>query len=168
MSRLHIRVDADGNYALHQVPLAVVGALAELVRLVSAPPPEASARLFQTVSEDDEANEANEDWERLIHPELRQLFASAVTLVADDLGNARFEDPDDETAWCIPIPEAHASAWISALNQARLILAEVHDFDVDDMESELVPGDERSLALAKVHLFGQIQHGLIEAVMDDQ
>src|SRR5258707_6023248 len=47
-----------------------------------------------------------------------------------------FRSQGDPEAYEITFPVEHLSAWMSALNQTRLILAEVHKIDEADMERQ--------------------------------
>ena len=63
----------------------------------------------------------------------------------------------------VAFPIAHLDAWLSALNQARLILGE--QFRVTDAMMErrdLDPQSELDLAILRIHLLGWVLELLVE------
>ena len=57
----------------------------------------------------------------------------------------------------------HVNAWISALNQARLILGEIHEIDEADMNrSDLDPHNPKHVAAFRIHLLGHLLHLFVE------
>ena len=113
--------------------------------------PSARRRLFPDPTAGD--REANADWQRLMEPELRHLFVSAAETVARDLAALQ---PDTSEKDCLEtaFPAAHVSAWMSALNQARLILGELHHVEEPDMTREQFDlQDARQLAVLRIHVF---------------
>ena len=98
----------------------------------------------------------NAEWLRLVVPELQHLFVSAVETFSRDLTGLRHESPETDYRQ-VTFPAAHASAWVSALNQARLILAEL--FGVDEMDIGMENFDldsAKQRAVLKIHLFGYL------------
>lgn len=97
-----------------------------------------------------------------MHPELFALLASARAIVDRDL---RRIEPENGAGlgWHLQIPRKHVAGWLSALNAARLTLAELHDIGEEEMAREdLEVCDERTAAVAKIHLLGLLQQLLIE------
>ncbi len=86
--------------------------------------PRVRERLFPDIMSDDE--EASSEWHETMDPELEHLFASAEEIVGRDL--ATIQDG------VIEISAEHVPAWISALNQARIILSEIRRADEIAME----------------------------------
>ena len=110
--------------------------LAELLRQIpaSANPdgaPAAEQRLFSTPATGKES-ELCAEWKTYVEPELRRLFQTATQTVAADLEqlNCNEKSLGNRT---LRIPPKHADAWLSALNQARLVIAAKNNFT----ESEL-------------------------------
>src|SRR5438046_10720193 len=105
--------------------------LAELLRQIpaSANPegvPAAEERLFSPPADQNE-KEICAEWKLYVKPELRRLFQTATETVAADLEQLR----GNEKAFAnrtLHIPSKHAEAWLSALNQARLVIAAKYDF----------------------------------------
>ena len=122
-------------------------------------PDEVKRRLYPMPSDEPEHQE---EWERLVHPELFALVASARDIVGRDLGGLR---PEETGAWRVEIPREHVPAWISALNTARLTLGATHgveeeeDLHPEDDDDEEV--DEKRLAVVKIHVLGELQALLV-------
>ena len=110
--------------------------LAELLRQVpeSAKPDGVEAaehRLFSTPGDPADKDLCGE-WKLYVEPELRRLFRSANETVAADL--RVLNGSSKPFANCtLRIPLKNAEAWLSALNQARLVIASKYGFT----ESEL-------------------------------
>src|ERR1700730_6965638 len=101
--------------------------LAELLRQIpaSANPegtPAAEQRLFSPPAGLRE-REICAEWKLYVQPELQRLFRTATETVAADLEQLS----GNEKAFAnrtLRIPAKNADAWLSALNQARLVIAE--------------------------------------------
>ncbi|MHC4162744.1 MAG: DUF2017 family protein [Planctomycetota bacterium] len=158
----------DGGIAIEDLTPPFVFILLELPGLLGPDQPdEVKRRLFPDPAEEDEIRK---DWARLVHPELYALLASAREIVRKDLGKLL---PSGGTCR-LEIPAPHVNAWISALNAARLALGaiqgiededDLHPFDDpeedDDDREEVVELDARRLAVAKIHLLGELQALLV-------
>jgi len=149
---------SDGSLRLCDLPPWFVLALAEVPRILSAPRTDAvNGRLFPYPTDDEEARE---EWRRLVHPELFASLASAQEIVATDLRGLR----SAESGWQIDIPETNRSAWIAALNAARLTLAERFGITEEDMERDAVAEEDGKLhALGRIHVLAHLQLLIIEA-----
>lgn len=162
MSELTVRFHGDGTVELAGLPAWVVQALGELPELAS-PVQEGPARdrLFPNPS-DDEAQ--NEEWERMVVPELFALLVSAQEVVQQDL--ARLAPPREPFGgWTLRLPPDHTQAWISALNAARLNVASRHALSQPELEGEAdVEDDVRDAARRIVDLYGLFQSILIRGV----
>lgn len=140
--------------------------LAELLRQIpaSTKPDGAEAaerRLFSLPAEPNET-ELCAEWKLYVEPELRRLFRSATEIVTADLealnGNTK------SFANCtLRIPAKNAEAWLSALNQARLVIASKFAFT----EAELCDhyrspiGSRRDLSLFQVNFYGFLQEFIL-------
>ena len=99
----------------------------------------------------------NAEWHRLMDSELRHLFETARVTLESDL--ERF-DPDRGE---VVFPAAHVRAWMSAVNQARIVLSEQHQLGADDMQRvDFVDGSVRDAALLQVQVLGYVLQVLIE------
>lgn len=103
-----------------------------------------------------------QEWKDFVEPDLRSLFESANETVRRDLeeisgfGLRRY----------LKIPLKHLDAWLSCLNQARLVLAARHSFSERDLGGDppLMIRGERELALFQIHFYGFIQELLLQAM----
>jgi hypothetical protein len=140
-------------------------------------PDEVKRRLYPMPSDD---ADAQEEWRRLVHPELFALIASARDIMRRDLSALeQRREPGAMPAWRVEIPAAHVEAWISGLNAARLALgarfgieseADMHpEFDdggpLDDDEEETTAEDDaaneeanaRRIGVFKIHALAELQ-----------
>lgn len=120
-----------------------------------------------------------DDWKEYIEPELRDLFRTAQETVENDLAGL----PKTQTDWTgdiesleevaftptehrLSIPRQHADAWLSALNQARLVIAARRGFDERDMGEELPlpPFDLRQFELFQIHFYDYLQQVLLQGL----
>ena len=117
---------------------------------------------------DEKAREIREDWDHYIRPGLEEEFKSAIDDVADDLRNIAERTKKMSTVRTLQIPAAHAEAWLSALNQARLVLGEKYGLpeSEDDFDPDDDPFSERSQAHMQSWFYAYIQEFLIECVMN--
>jgi hypothetical protein len=143
--------------------------LAELLRQIPAStnPEESLAaeqRLFSRPADKGE-KESCAEWKLYVEPELRKLFRTATETVASDLqqlnGNER---PFANRT--LRIPAKHADAWLSALNQARLVIAAKYDFTegelCDHYRSPI--GSRRDLSLFQVNFYGFLQEFILREI----
>ena len=137
--------------------------------------PAARTRLFSApMSRGGDGDEFNEDWERYVEPEIRDLFRSASATVEQDLaplpeavGKPPLKPTDpaafEPTSVKLQIPLKHAEAWLSVLNQARLVIASRRGFGERDMDEDLSfpPLTERDMDLFRVHFYDFVQQVLL-------
>ncbi|MBA2413411.1 MAG: hypothetical protein H0V63_11395, partial [Burkholderiaceae bacterium] len=98
--------------------------LAELLRQIPestrAEGVEAAERRLFSLPADTTETELCAEWKVYVEPELRRLFQGATETVAADL--TPLDRKAKPFANCtLQIPLEHAAAWLSALNQARLV-----------------------------------------------
>ena len=128
--------------------------------------PDAYDRLFPNPTSADD--KINKEWQQMNRPELRHLFVSAGETVARDLASLADAKSKSE-AYQITFPVEHLRAWMTALNQARLILAEIHEIDDDDMSvQDLDPRNPKHVAALRIHLLGYLLHLFVELEMGDE
>lgn len=122
----------------------------------------ASQRLYPKPSGADE--QLNREWADYVRPELQYLFQSANATVTADLASMNSEQAEDGSLTSrLSIPLAHAQQWLSTLNQARLCIAERHNFkeaDINDADFS-VPRSARDLHLFQIHFYGILQELLL-------
>ena len=104
----------------------------------------------------------NEDWQKLISPDLRHLFVSAGDIVTRDLTGLS-EDPRETGSYLVTFPTEHLNAWMSALNEARLILGELFHITEKDLNRKKFDGaGARTLAIVRIHMLGYLLQLLVE------
>ena len=116
--------------------------------------PEAEDRLFS--SPETVSSEFSEDWKSYVEPELRHLFQSAVEVVESDL--QAMDHAMSESGGSTPelhIPSKHIEAWVSALNQARLVISAKFGFNREEMERGLPESIQspRQMGLLQMDLY---------------
>jgi hypothetical protein len=139
--------------------------LAELLRQIpeSTNPEGAEAaekRLFSPPVQSD-LGDICAEWKLYVEPELRRLFRTATETVASDLKQLNGSKPFANCT--LRIPAAHAEAWLSALNQARLVIAAKFDFNEGDLcDHYRSPiGSRRDLSLFQVNFYGFLQEFIL-------
>ena len=158
----HLRVQPDGEKhiritGIDPVLLDCLHSLPETLEQRDSPA--VRDRLFPDLTTDDD--DANRDWQQFVAPELHHLFASAGETVVRDL-TAMQSDPTHADLLQLTFPAEHLPSWLTAVNQARLILGEVFDVtesDMDDTDFDLkTPKD---LALLRIHILGYLLELLV-------
>ena len=139
--------------------------LVELLRQIpaSADPGGAAAaeqRLFSSPTTNE--SEMCAEWKTYVEPELRCLFQAATQTVAQDLqqlnGNEKLL-----ANRTLRIPSKHADAWLSALNQARLVIAAKNNFTESELNDHCRSpiGSRRDLSLFQVNFYGFLQEFIL-------
>lgn len=145
--------------------------LAELLRQIptSADPGgvrAAEQRLFSPPSNGKEA-EFCAEWKTYVEPELRRLFETATQTVATDLEqlNGNEKTLANRT---LRIPSKHSDAWLSALNQARLVIAAKNNFTENELNDHFRSpiGSRRDLSLFQVNFYGFLQEFILREQED--
>jgi Domain of unknown function (DUF2017) len=140
--------------------------LAELLRQIpaSANPdgaPAAEERIFSPPSNGTDTELRNE-WKMYVEPELRRLFQTATQTVAGDLDQLNGTEKSLKNR-TLRIPGKHADAWLSALNQARLVIAAKNNFTDTELNDHLHSpiGSRRDLSLFQVNFYGFLQEFIL-------
>ncbi|MBM3972503.1 MAG: DUF2017 family protein [Planctomycetes bacterium] len=126
--------------------------------LLESEDPRVRARLLPETL-DDVGHEA--DWRQHAVPELERLFASRSTLVGRDLAAMRPMKSGGKLL--LLITNQHASAWLAALNAARLALYCLNDLNAAHMEldSEEPATPQQQQAIDSIHLMAEMQSVLL-------
>jgi hypothetical protein len=140
--------------------------LAELLRQIPAStnPDGAAAAEERIFSPPTDATETGfrAEWKTYVEPELRRLFQSATETVAGDLEqlNGNEKSLANRT---LRIPAKHSDAWLSALNQARLVIATKNDFTETELNDHFRSpiGSRRDLSLFQVNFYGFLQEFIL-------
>ena len=141
-----------------------------------------------------------QDWQDFVASTLRDEFAAAIDTVKSDLDNMQMEEEDsgqrdDDLAevedsgdslreddedmeeegepqpYYLVLPLANGEHWFSALNQARLVMAERYDLYDEDgrmrvpQDGPSAGDDEIYRIMVQNDLYGYIQEFLVEQVM---
>jgi len=167
MIRLRVQPFDEKRIRISGIPPVLVLMLRELPETLELrDSPDAHARLFPNPTASDEA--ANDDWRQVVGPELRHLFVTAGETVARDLTALMADESGSEESQ-ITFPIEHVNAWMSALNEARLILATVHGIGDKDMSrTEFDPKSSKDLAALQIHLLGYLLHLFVELENGDE
>jgi uncharacterized protein DUF2017 len=143
--------------------------LAELLRQIpaSADPqgaPTAEQRLFSSPANGTET-EFCAEWKLYVEPELRRLFQTATQTVAADLEQLNGSEKTFANR-ALHIPWKHADAWLSALNQARLVLVAKYNFSDAELGDHFRSpiGSRRDLSLFQVNFYGFLQECILREV----
>ena len=147
--------------------------LAELLRQVpesTKPESDAAAesRLFSLPAVETET-ELCAEWKLYVEPELRRLFETATETVAADL--RQLNGTAKPFANCtLRIPKKHAEAWLSALNQARLVIASKYGFTEAELSDHYRSpiGSRRDLGLFQVNFYGFLQEFILQELEPGQ
>jgi len=140
--------------------------LAELLRQIPESAsadgiPAAEQRLFSPPANRKET-ELCAEWKVYVEPELRRLFQSATETVAADLEqlNGNEKSLANRT---LRIPTKHADAWLSALNQARLVIAAKNSFTESELGDHFRSpiGSRRDLSLFQINFYGFLQEFIL-------
>jgi len=140
--------------------------LAELLRQIPASArtdgvPGAEQRIFSPPINGKET-ELCAEWKMYVEPELRRLFQTATQTVGADL--EQLNGNEKNLASCtLRIPTKHADAWLSALNQARLVIAAKNNFTELELNDHLRSpiGSRRDLSLFQVNFYGFLQEFIL-------
>lgn len=165
---IHLRVQPDGPKHIRLTgldPVLLDGLFALPEILPALDRPKVRSRLLPAPTSAE--TEINTDWEAHVVPELRHLFVAAAETVLRDL--TLLEDPDHNLRRQLRFPAEHRAAWISALNQARLILGQLHAITEADMTQEDFDLETaRGLAIFRIHVLGHLLQKLLELTGPDE
>ena len=157
---MRLRRTSTDSWELRDIHPLLATFLSELPR-VAARHKKAQARLYPDPIGGVAHAEFRRDWKEHVRPELERLFASSRDIVARDLSAPGGHNHGTK----LVIPCAHLEAWLSALNQARLVIVEESNFTEADLDHHEPPdlATQRGLSLLKIHFYGHLQELLIEA-----
>lgn len=148
----------DEGYVFGDLSPASVETLKGVPMLIESADARVRGRLLPETCAD---SEAEEHWRRHAAPELERLFLSRAQLVRRDLvGLRKMPTPPNQL---LLIPDAHANAWLAALNAARLALYVLNDLTAEAMEPEgfVTASPKQQEALLRIHLLAEIQSVLL-------
>lgn len=147
--------------------------LAELLRQIPASAsatgiPAAEQRLFCAPTNGKE-KEICREWKLYVEPELRRLFQTATETVAEDLQQLNGNEKSFANRTLL-IPAKHIDAWLSALNQARLVIVAKHNFSDGELSEHFRSpiGSRRDLSLFQVNFYGFLQEIILRELDNPQ
>lgn len=160
---IHLRVEPDGpkNIRITGIDPVVLDSLFALPEVLEQrDKPGVRDRLMPPPTESDEA--LNTDWQQNVTPDLRHLFVTASETVLRDLTGVK-PDPQAKHLQQLNFPAEHLNAWLSALNQARLILGELHHVTEADMAiTDFNLSEPHGLGLFRIHVLGYLLEHLVK------
>jgi hypothetical protein len=126
--------------------------------LLESSDPRVRARLLPDTYED---FDAAEEWRQHAVPELERLFLSRGALVRRDL--AAVKKLANYDAHVLLIPDGHVSAWLAALNGARLALFALAELEAQHLETEgfTKATPKQQEAVLRIHLLAELQSVLL-------
>lgn len=161
MTRLQIQSVNQKHVRVSGINPLLAGCLHELPRILELRDnPAVRARLLPPPTAEDAA--INQEWKESIEPDLRHLLASASEIITRDLTGLK-PSPRAPDCCFVTFPNTHTAAWMSALNQARLILsvlAKVDEIDMNLPYSQLK--GEKVLAVIQIDAFGILLNQFVE------
>ena len=152
---MNIGILENGELRIDQIDEFAAMLFRELPGIASSGGELADERIYQTPTGGKD-EELDSDWRDMVEPELRELFASALDLVVEDMAGLA---SDEESGLHLTIPSSHSEAWLHTLNRARLVLGTEWDVTEDDMDSgySVTTGDpERTMAILKIDFYGML------------
>lgn len=157
--RIGVSILEDGGILFEGIDPLLHTMLSKIRSAAELDDPRVEARLYQTPSNDPEADSLREDWKAFVQPDLHSGFAASRETVDADL---RRSTRDAKGSRSLLIPRRHIDHWLSALNQARLALAEFHGFTDAEMGRQPTDLDNpREYALLQVNIYGLLQEWLV-------
>ena len=153
------RASAD-SWELREIHPLFASLLVELPKVASRHK-KAQARLYPDPTGGSHDAQLRRDWKEHVRPELERLFANSRDIVARDLQSLGPNGQGNK----VVIPDDHLDAWLSALNQARLIIVEENQLAEPDLDHREPPdlATRRGLSLLKIHFYAHLQELLVEA-----
>jgi Domain of unknown function (DUF2017) len=138
----------------------LAGLPAELREVFEAPLDDAGARrLFPVAYLDPNEEEAEEEWEAMVHPDLLRQRLDALELVTSSLERAT---PNKEWREIALTPD-DVQAWLGVLNDTRLVLGT--RLGVAEEEREIDPDDPDARAFAVYYWLSHLQGELIDVLL---
>ncbi len=106
----------------------------------------------------------NAEWRELVEPELHHLFQSHGETVTRDLTRMT-EDGLHTNHLEVIVPIEHLPAWLSAVNEARLIMASIHGITEGDLNTtDFEPQNPKSVVVIKIGLLGELLAYLVDYI----
>lgn len=148
-------------WGVEAIPLFFAEALTDLPQRAERHQ-DAWSRLYPDPVRNEDADNLRQDWRDHVQPGLERLFATSREIVSADLASLRQQDGG---LWLL-IPDDHRDAWLNALNQARLVIAEENGFTEQDIQSRKLPDTStpRGRDLLQMDFYAHLQMLLLETL----
>jgi len=144
-----------------QLVRQIVGELGDVI--ASPPPGEVANRLFPRAYLDPTEEQAEQQWQSLVHDDLVRARLAAVSAMVADLDTA---SPTTRDRVEIVLDRDAETRWLTVLNDARLTLGTA--LGVTEDEPLEFPDDDPRAAGADVYaLLSALQGELVEVLLDD-
>jgi hypothetical protein len=130
----------------------------------------ATARLYPRAYLDPTEEDAEQQWQRLVHDDLVEARVAALEHVVGVLAAAAANRHDAASGLVRTTFDTDTEGqFLTVLNDARLVLGTAAgvtaDLDVEDLDLE--PGDPRLHLLQVYGYLSELQHELVEVLLDD-
>jgi hypothetical protein len=124
----------------------------------------ARRRLFPRAYLDPTEEEAESEWEELVHPGLLEARLDALTRVTDSIASA---EPARRDRVVVRLQPEDVQAWLAVLNDARLALgARIGVTDDTDL-AQLEPTSPEAPAVAAYAWLTYLEGELVDTLLDD-
>jgi hypothetical protein len=157
-----VKIFPDGDLGLEGLGEQLYQILCAIGEPSECGDPRVATRFFPDPLSTGEGDSLLEDWKAFVVPDLQIGFQSARHAVAEDLRRA---EKSEDGLMNFRIPARHIHFWVSALTQARLALAELHEFSEADMQyGPTVPETPREFALLQFGIYGMMLEWLVRVI----
>ena len=157
---VNVRILDNGTLSFEGIEAPLFEILQQITKAAESSDPDVEARFYPMPA--DESDDVCQDWKAYIQPELYAEFQASREAVDADLRRGK-KKAGGTSSFVIPPP--HMDHWLSALNQARLALAELHHFTEKDMSrAPGDPDDPREYALIQLNIYATMQEWLISTL----
>jgi hypothetical protein len=161
-------IDGSLHATLDRDEVDVLGiVMRDIAQVITEPPnDDISGRLYPRAYLDPTADEAEEEFQGLVHDDLRsgRLAALATVSTTIDAAVERSESAATDAVELVLSPDEDM-LWLTALNDARLVIGTV--LGVKDDEHEFAPDDPRAELIVVYEWLGFLQGELVEVLLDE-
>lgn len=120
-------------------------------------------RLFPRAYLDPTEDEAEKEWQSVVHGDLVREKSKALATLVESLDDGKVKR--NETVEITLAPEA-VERWVGALNDVRLALGVV--LEVTEDEQQVAPDDPRAHGLDLYHWLTWLQGSLVEVLLENE
>ncbi len=139
----------------------VPGQLGDVLRRPRDPDDEVSRRLFPTAYLDPTQEEAEQEWQELVHPELLRERLARLDIVTESLARG----VERRGAIEVVLAPEEVEAWLGVLNDARLALGTNLGVTEDPDEHTIDPDTPEGAGYAMYHWLTWLEGDLVETLL---